>query len=256
VRIASIVSAVVLGAASFSTSPSHAAYIVRDSFTVGDGTGTAGAPVNGVAAESTVTGAVNWVANTDIKFQSGGYIQRSTLGVGNVVATVPLTPGSGPTYTLTAKVLPQDSGVDSPAFIGLGFTDSTDLQPFWSPGGSELWIYLSETGGYEVYANSTATSLSGVPGADPAPLFFPGQFNELKLIYNTVANQLTAEINGVTVVNAANLGAFVPNIGGAGFFMYANEAGADDFVAAVPEPAAAGILAALGAVMLRRRTRN
>jgi hypothetical protein len=219
VRIASIVWALVLGA----SISSHAAYIVRDSFTVGDGTGTAGASVNGVAAESTVpSSSVNWVANPDIKFQSGGYIQRSVAGSGNVVATVALTPGAGATYTLTAKVLPQDSGTDSPAFIGMGFVDSTDLQPFWSPGGAEMWIYLSEVGGYEVLASGAGTSLSGPAGADPAPVFFPGQFNELKLIYNTAANQLTAQINGATVVNAANLGAFVPNIGGAGFFMYAN----------------------------------
>jgi hypothetical protein len=234
------------------TSPTFAAYIVRDSFTVGDGTGTAGANLNGVAAESAVGGAATWVAHPNLQFQSGNYVQRVNVE-SDAVAAIALTPtATAPEYTVSARLRPIHDPPNIGASIALGFTDNTDLQPFWSPGGSELWIYISDTGGYEVYADDVTTSLSGPPGAEPAPLFFPGEFNEVKLVYNTTANQLTAYINGVTVVNAANLGAFVPNIGAAGIFSYASAGQADDFVAIVPEPVGVGMLGILSVIVLLR----
>jgi hypothetical protein len=244
-----ILTAVIL----FGTAPAvRAALLVSDSFTVGHGTGTAGSDLNGTAAE---VGGVNWVANSTVDFHSGNYIQRNDLeNLTNNVAVVPFAPGAGDSMlSVSARVRVTDSA-STVNFVGFGFTQTATTTPFWTPGGGEVWMFLSVEGKYDVFAKDTAFDLTG---SHAAPGYAANGFNTLELRLNRTTNELSALVNGTFVLTNYDLDGrnFTPSIGGAGFFLFANTSSADDFLVAAPEPTAIGGVFAVGAAAALRRRR-
>lgn len=233
-----------------------AAVVFSDQFTINDGTGTAGANLNGTTTE---LGGKTWIAETSVDFQANNTIQRDLAGAGNNVAAVAFTPPVNGLVSLQASIRPHDN-VNGGNFMGAGFTDNTDLQPFWSGGGAELWLHIRSNGGYEAFANATNTVL--VSSAGPAPGFVSNGFNTVEIYYDPVLNQVSMLINSTLIVNAYDLDnvGYTPNIGAAALFMLSNESAADWItVSAVPEPAG-GLLLCLGGVVAfghcRRRLRR
>ncbi|MEO8670707.1 MAG: hypothetical protein ABI411_05280 [Tahibacter sp.] len=162
------------------------------------GTATAGANLNGRATE---VGGVNWIASSSVVGIVGaggdalgdGYA-TSTLGA-NPMAVVPVVGANNRPLLLTADVNPQGT-----EWVAIGLSGFANHGWF---GDGQLWIYLKNSGRYNVLANGTAISLTGGERFDAR--IRPNEQNRVQLYYDPTARTVALRINGFDLLAATAL---------------------------------------------------
>jgi hypothetical protein len=153
----------------------------------------------------TEAGGTSWIAsNAIIRFAGtrgtlvgepygGGYAGGMT-GT-NPMAVVPVVGAANRPLTVTADINPQNSEWTA---IGLsGFANHG-----WF-GDGQLWVYLKNSGRYNVLANGTAISLTGGERFDAR--IKPNALNRVELFYDKVARTVALRINGYVMLPATVL---------------------------------------------------
>lgn len=244
------------------------AVVFSDTFTPGDGTGTAGGAIHGTAVE---TGTGIWQGHQFYEYTSGGTVVWDVTNSNSIhtrVGHVAVNNGStisGSISSISATIRNPFANLESPlVWTGIGYV-SSPLSEFDSSlftlNTEQLYMLLRNNGDYQVLARTGGILTSGT-----ASVFNDGVgdsgFNDLRLDYNQAANTLSASINAVNVLNNFNLTSVgyttSSSITAVGFQLFRHEgAEVDSFAfesSAVPEPSRA-LLAALGlfSLMLRRR---
>ena len=223
-----------------------------DTFTVGDGTGTAGAQLNGVAAEIGGT----WSAGAGYEFTPAGTIFSDPTNVsggnGNRMGLLPYFYTPSASHTLSALVRPPDtSDPGANDWVAVGFAASNPFGDagFFTPGVGVLWLALRENGGWFAIEGSGTIIAQG--GSQPG--FNVAGFNPLTLTYDSGTNKASGTVNGVTVFSNYTVGS-TPTVTQAGFHFHRPDFAEIDNFSVVPEPATLSLLVlTAGLSLLRRR---
>jgi hypothetical protein len=158
----------------------------------------------------TPTGGRRWSARPSVVFGDGDITNVGSDA--SHVAGVPFVPSqhpNDPVATVEAMVTPRGGN-----WIGVGFSRSATRE-YWSDG--QLWMLLWAGGAWNVLANGTAEEIDD----GRATVFFPDDFNHLKLQYDAGTERLDAWINDEHVVAGFNVASlrFTPDIRYAGFHL-------------------------------------
>ncbi len=183
---------------------------LAEGFTEDFSTYATGASFNGA---NTRTGQKVWVTGSDVKIGTIGTDRYGAItGNTNKYAGVAI---DAPTdvVTLTAKIKPY--GISNNWF-SMGFQKAINQPPITNNSG-QLWLIIRTNGNYSIFANGTIYTLA--TGAVPA--FNATGFNLASIQYIPSTNQVSVQLNGVTVLNNYNLNGlnFTPTINSVVFWM-------------------------------------
>jgi len=145
------------GALAFASSASGQTILVRDTFTLGDGTGTSGAALHGTPAETyNDSGSNAWKVTagkaTTVFSADGTIITKGPNGTGYEGRIAISNPTTG-ILSVSASVTAGNSD-----WIGIGFATSPGGELF---GNGALWVFMRPSGTLYVFRDGTSTPLAG-----------------------------------------------------------------------------------------------
>lgn len=207
----------VLGAAGL-----RADFQIADGFRIGAEGRSLGASLSGTKTEA---GDALWspvVGSVPIVFTDtgGGAVRMDPRGADKSSFVFVPIPNAA-VLQLEATVNPGNSPDTNWAAIGFS---ASATQGLWAAG--TLWVSLRPWGDYEIYLAGVGVCLT----KGSAPRFVPNGGNHLKIAYDSSAKVANVWINGVKVLDDAELGDYTPrnNFAGVGFLKTVT-ASVDDF---------------------------